>query len=148
MQTKLTKIALGLHSKGLKSLAQKVLNLEQRLKHKQEQESLAKKTKEDLRLEEILRQHQKDRPSLRFRTDQPEPFLPEEESFKPYKGRWEVHIQYPSFDEKGAPYFDQSSVNDFVTISEEQIKDLEKEEKQGYLKILSKRLILPKSRLK
>lgn len=143
----LYKVAERLEKKNLKKLAQKVVDLAKRLEQKKRQEELAKETKESLRLEDILRQHEKDKPYLRFPEEGAQTFLPEEPS-KPYKGRWEVHLQYPSFDNEGAPYFDSSSVSDFVTVSEDQLKDLEKEERMGYLKILSKRFLLPKSKLK
>lgn len=58
--------------------------------------------------------------------------------------RYEVEVLYPSFDEQGAPFFEEDGVEESLSVTQEELEGLQQEEEQGYIKILNVKSKLPK----
>lgn len=137
----LYKVAANLRLRGLNKLAQNVLDF---AKKRREQDLIKEKNKRILdemknedKMKSIFDQHQQDKPDL-----QPELSYPTGNSSGK---RYEVNVSYPSFDEKGAAYFDNDSVNEYLTMTEDELLSHQEQEKQGYIKINDVKPLLPKS---
>ena len=121
-------LALKLNSKGLHKQAQKVLDLtkkrEQQNEIKNHNKDVLDNIKSEDRMQSILDQHQKDRPYVRF---------PEEDSRVVYPDagaqgrRYKVHVSYPSFDDAGAPFFNEDSVNETLSVTKDELENLQKD---------------------
>jgi hypothetical protein len=119
--TNLYRIAANLKLKGLSRAAQKVLDLAEKRKEREERDRI---------LEE---QHQSDWAGIA-------------ELASPVVGRkYTVQVQYPSWDESGAPYFDENSVSEYLTMTEDDLLNYQEQEQQGGIKITSVKPLLPRS---
>jgi hypothetical protein len=143
--TNLYKIASSLKLKGFNKAAQKVLDLAQKRKErdraKDENQRVIRDMKEQDRLRSIQEQHQSDKALLQDPEATSETFPPSTTIGRKYA----VQIQYPSWDENGAPYFDDHSVSEYLTMTEDDLLNYQKQEQQGGVKITSVKPLLPKS---
>ena len=141
----LHKVALSLRLKGFNKAAQKVLDLAQKRRErdrtKNENQSVIRDMKEQDRLRSIEDQHRSDKSLLKDPEATSETFPPSTTIGRKYA----VQIQYPSWDENGAPYFDDDSVSEYLTMTEDDLLNYQKQEQQGGVKITSVKPLLPKS---
>ena len=145
MNTKLLKLAKQLYSIRQYKLAERVFDLTNTRKWRNRDllEDIRKEEKEQQKWKAIEEQHRLDRPEL-YSTEPSEFSYPEGEG-DPSR-RYEVRVLYPSFDEEGAPFFDEEEgVIESITVVATELEALTTEEKSGYLKILSKEPLYPKA---
>lgn len=64
----------------------------------------------------------------------------------PPSRRYEVNISYPNFDQQGRPYFDQTSINETLSMTADELKAHKLKEQQGLLKINDVRSDIPNAR--
>jgi len=138
---KYIKLVKALYEQGQYRLAQKVLDLadSRQMRNKE----ILKKMKEEDKWKSIAEQHRVDRPTLY--SEEPSSLLLPEGAPSPSR-RVEVEVLYPSFDDKGAPFFDEEEgIQETLIVASSELAELENEEEMGYLKILSTKKLYPKS---
>lgn len=141
----LYKIAASLRSKRQYKLAQQVIDLLQRKKQKDQTKQHNDQVLQDVRKEDvfqdILTQHQQNKRNFEMAgTDIAVP------SDSPEERRFEVTVSYPNFDEQGAPYFDDTSVRETLSMTQDELDNHKWQEQQGYMKIHSVQADIPRSR--
>lgn len=139
---RLYKVAANLKRKGFDKLAQNVIDLAKKRRIKDENARVLKDMKDEDRLSSIEEQHKLDKPSLQNPGQTSEFAYP---TNAPTGKRYAVQVQYPSFNESGAPYFDKDSVSEYLTMTEDDLLNYQEQEKQGGVKITSVKPLLPKS---
>lgn len=151
MKLWLYKLAFNLKQKGLEKVSQKVLDLASKrrdldLRKKHNQKILDRLRQED-KLYSIEQQHQEDIAQLQSKTPSSELGLDVDDQRQPSR-RYEVQVRYPSFDQNGKPYFDSSSVEEFLILTEQELEQHKQQQQKGYLQIKEVRKLLPKSKTK
>jgi hypothetical protein len=136
-----------LYSQGRFKLAGDVIDLFSRKPKSKDKESrqehnqrVLDEMKQEDRMQSIRDQHKTDRLLM-----SPESLaLTYPEAGAPGR-RYEVHVLYPSFDEDGAPFFEEGEgVEESLSVTEEELKGLQEEEEHGYIRILKVDAKLPK----
>jgi hypothetical protein len=69
------------------------------------------------------------------------------QQFMDYGRRYQVRIQYPSFDETNQPYFPKNGVTKTLSVSVHELDQFREQQKKGFLKILEEKPLIPRSRL-
>lgn len=70
-----------------------------------------------------------------------------QQEFMNYGRRYEVRIQYPSFDETNQPYFPSNGVIKTLSVAMNELEQFREQQKKGFLKILEEKPLIPRSRL-
>ena len=142
----LYKIAANLNLKGFTKAAQSVIDLAKKRREydrvKNENERVLKDMRDEDRLNSIEEQHKLDKPSLQDPESSSEFAYP---SLTETGKKYAVQVQYPSWDESGTPYFDEDSVSEYLTMTEDDLLNYQEQEKQGGVKITSVKPLLPRS---
>lgn len=133
----LLKIASNLSTKGYTKLAQQVIDLLERKKklnkRKDHNQRILDQIKEEDRLEEIYRQHQE---ALEEGGGELKSELYPEFEAAPNERRFAVTVMYPNFDDKGAPYFDETSITETLSMTKAELDHHKWQQEKGYLKIV------------
>lgn len=143
---KLLGAILNLVKQGNYKLAADLIDFKKRQEQgrKDNNKRVMDQMKTEDRLLSILEQSKQDREQDLLRPEQHELTYPERMG-TPGR-RYTVEVQYPSFDDNGAAYFDDDCLSEALSVTEEELKSLKKEEESGYLKIESIKAKLPKAK--
>jgi hypothetical protein len=140
------KVALNLIKQGKYKLATEVIDLNKRRKQldriKEENKRIIDEMKREKKLESIYQQHEKEDLSPEsLELTYPNPKIQDKS-----KSRYIVEVRYPNFDNEGDPYFDDSSVSETLSVTEEELDGLKQEHELGYLELKSIKTKLSKAR--